>query len=168
MVQRLRQGEIDLTFTYSHPDMPRVLDSGNFDSRVVATTAFGPFSPTDKNGRAIFQLPGTEDRPLPWLAYAMDSVLARAEGVAVERGGEEMFVNITHQSMGVDMLKRYAVMGKGFGWFPAFTVGAELADGSLVPIGNAEHNIELEIRVYRARGRSRPIIDKIWEAISPA
>jgi len=164
MVQRLRQGEIDFTFTYAHPDMPWILDTGNFDWKVVTTTMFRPYAAKDPNGAPLYELPGTDDAPLPWLAYATDSVLARAEGLAIQNAGRDFSLNITHQSMSVDMLKQLALNGNGFGWFPAFAVSSEVEDGRLVPIGCDSDAIEMEIRLYRVKGRRRPIIDKIWNA----
>ncbi len=165
MVQRLRQGEIDLTFTYSHPEMPRVLDTGNFASKVVGRSAFGPYSPVAANGKALFDLPGSKDSPRPWLAYAMDSVLARAEGLAIERADDELFLQTVHQTMGVDMLKQFAVLGKGLAWLPDYAVAGEVAGGELVPVGAKEHIVDLEIRLYRSLGRSRPLVEKIWSAL---
>ncbi len=166
MVQRLRQGEIDLTFTYAHPDMPWILDTGNFDWKVVTTTSFKPYSPVNHDGQPLFSFPGTEANPLPWLAYATDSVLARAEGLALQHANDSvLFFQIAHQSMGVDLLKRLALNRKGFGWFPAFSIREELADGRLVPIGTDAHVIDLEIRLYRAKGRHQPVVEKIWGAI---
>jgi len=165
MVQRLRQGEIDFTFTYAHPSMPWILDTGNFDWKIVATTAFRPYSPVDEQGRARFELPGTDEAPLPWLAYATDSVLARAEGLAIQGIQRELHLQIMHQSMGVDMLKRLATYGEGFGWFPAISVVREVDEGLLVPVGTDAESVELEIRLYRAKSRSRKMVDKIWDAV---
>lgn len=165
MVQRLRQGEVDFTFTYAHPSMPWILDTANFDWKVVATTPFRPYSPRDGNGGARFELPGAPDSPLPWLAYATDSVLARAEGLAVQSSPHELHLQIVHQSMGVDMLKRLALHGEGFGWFPAMSVAPEVADGRLVPVGSTAETVNLEIRLYRSKSRPRPLIDKIWSAV---
>ncbi|MBT5297621.1 MAG: LysR family transcriptional regulator [Rhodospirillaceae bacterium] len=165
MVHRLRQGDIDFTFIYAHPDMPWILDTADFEWQVVGTTPFRPFSPVGADGRPLYELPGSEKEPLPWLAYATDSILARAEGLALQRSGAELNLQIKHQSAGVELLKRIALSGAGFCWFPNFAVRDEVEQGILQPIGNVSHEIDLEIRLYRGRGRTRPIVDKIWDEV---
>ena len=165
MVMRLRQREIDLAMTYSHPDMTRYIDTEGFESKLIGTTPFRPYSGVADDGKPVYDLPGRADALVPTLNYAMDSILTRAESLAIERSSAPLHLRSSHQSMAVDMLKNFAVMGRGIAWLPTFAIDLELAAGKLVAIGDASLIIDLEIRLYKASGRSRDVVDKMWKIL---
>ena len=164
MAYSLRRGDIDFTITYAHPDLPWMLDTGNFDWKIIANVAFRPYALADADGKPIYALPGRPEAPLPWLAYAQDSMLARLEGLILQRAKSELSLEIMHQGMAVEVLKQLALRGQGFGWFPEMAVAEEAAAGLLVPAGGKDTETDLELRIYRSRAHTRRIVEEIWEA----
>lgn len=162
MVQKLAQGEIDLAVTYAHPDLPLVLDSGEFISAVVGRGRFVPVSAAGADGRPLYSFDAPRETPIPLLAYATDSVLARFEGLAMQAVDGKVDLEIRHQSTVVDVLKRMVAKGMGIAWLPDFTIVDECARGDMLTIGTPAQALDLEIRMYRAKDQTRRAVTKVW------
>ncbi|MDD9877296.1 MAG: LysR family transcriptional regulator [Magnetovibrio sp.] len=161
MVQKLALGEVDLAVTYSHPNLPLVLDSGEFVSAVVGEGRIVPVSAVDGDGCPLYRI-DAGGAPLPLLAYATDSVLARFEGLAVQSLAAVQELEIRHQRTVVDVLKEMVLAGMGIAWLPDFCFRDESDQGVLAPIDGGDHSLDLAIRMYRKKDQVRPSVEKVW------
>ena len=53
--------------------------------------------------------------------------------------------------------------GVGLAWLPFSLVGRDIEAGSLVRADAASSDIEMEIRLYRARKSPKSLLQEIWE-----
>ena len=67
---RLVEGGCDLLIAYHHASQPLQLDAERYDMLVLGHEVIAPYVKAAGDGRAVFELPGTAARPLPYLGYA--------------------------------------------------------------------------------------------------
>lgn len=63
------------------------------------------------------------------------------------------------------VLKTMALEARGIAWLPASLIQAELAEGTLLPVGEGRWNAEVEIRVFRTPGKLPRAAERFWDAV---
>lgn len=154
------EGDCDFLLTYEHPRVPVLLDPARFPSLDLGQDSLVPVAAPGDDGRPMFRLTGG-DRPVPFLAYAPETFLAKLVGVLVaERGDALNLANIYENPM-AEGLKVMAMTGRGVAWLPASSVRHELASGALA-IADHDASISMRIRIYRSMEKVRPTVEKLW------
>ena len=110
-----------------------------------------------------FALPGTFEAPLPYLAYTAQSFYGRLVSIVRDRAGDPSFLAPRVENSIALVLKALALKSHGLVWLPGIAVGE--GPERLVPAGDARWEIEMEIRIYRAVEKSRPIVDRFWALV---
>lgn len=154
------EGDCDFLLTYEHPRVPVLLDPERFPALDLGEDRLIPVSVADA-GEPRFRLPGTKERPVPLLAYAPETFLARLVGVVMtERGDGLNLVNIYENAM-AEALKAMAVTGRGVAWLPESAVRHELEAGTLVVV-DPSASIDMRIRIFRSMEKVRPTVERLW------
>ncbi len=161
-VQNLTEGVCDFLICYSHPGFPLLIDGDRFPSRHLASDRLVPVSATADDGRPRFALPGSPQRPLPYLGYAADSFLGRAVEDLLARPGRRCHFARQYQDSLAGALLAMARAGHGVAWVPAGLAAEDLANGRLRRAGTGEWDVPLGISIYRSAERSRPRVDALW------
>lgn len=155
------EGDCDFLLTYEHPRIPVLLDPERFPSLDLGGDRMIPVCAPGEDGRPRHQLPGSRDRPVPFLAYAPETFLGKLVGLMVAEAGDGLNLAHIYENPMAEGLKVMVLAGRGVAWLPESAVRGELASGQLVPVGGAA-SIDMRIRIYRSMDKVRPIVEKLW------
>lgn len=164
-VRALFEGSADFVLSYAHPSIPLLLDPGRYPSVHLASERFFAVSAPDARGEPRYRLPGSRRAPLPYLAYSPNTFLGQAVEFIVGQQTEPPHLRCCFENPMADALKAMAVEGHGIAWMPENLIAEELQQGLLVPAGDAGFATGLDVRLYRALGGERSIVDTIWSSL---
>lgn len=163
------QRRVQFVLCHGHPAVPGRLDEGQYpvlrlsDDLLMPVSAARPAAPSQPL-HAIGQ-----DGVVPVLAYSEASGLgrimrSRMRGVfgdgavsAIAQG-----VSVVFTAHHAALLKTMALEGRGIAWLPQSLIADDLRAGTLVPAGNAQWNVPVEIRLYRQRAEMAPAAEALW------
>ncbi|MDF0750018.1 LysR family transcriptional regulator [Marinobacter sp. 71-i] len=166
-LEALESGECDLVLCYWHPDLPwgDRLTKENFEWLVLARESLVPVSVANERGGARFPLPGSQEQPVPLIAYhnrgflqsAIEGHLARQKLTA-----NLLPLNENTQSASIKALVK---QGFGMGWLPQRITEKSEQFGSLVRAGNERWDVPLEIRLIRRRDARSEDLLTLWKQL---
>jgi DNA-binding transcriptional LysR family regulator len=161
-VLSLVEGNCDLLLCYHHAALPIELDPLRFECRRLGTETVMPVSVPNRAGSPMFSLPGSKAHPLPCLAYTPTSYFGRVVDHIQARAGQQGCLLNGYESDLAELLKTMALSGHGLAWLPESCIAHELDEGKLVRAGGDQWTLTLEIRLFRAIGRRKPVLDTLW------
>jgi len=161
-VQGLNEGSCDLMISFTHPEISKHLDTSAFEHLLLGRDKLIPVCAPNSRGRPRFKLPGRVDEPVYYLGYGPGSFLGRIVDIILRRVSSSPCLALRYESTFAEALKAMALEGAGVGWLPRSGVDEALKQGRLVRVGSEEWEETLDIRLFRAKGRSRPLIDRVW------
>jgi LysR family transcriptional regulator, hypochlorite-specific transcription factor HypT len=162
-------GESDFMLAYTHPTSMLPLDPRAFQSVVIEHNLLVPVSAPDENGAPRHPVPGlAENRPSGYLAYTLSSGFGRLLDQCFGQREESLNLQRVFESHLAGVVKIMALEGRGATWLASRYVTADIASGHLVPAGDEEFSIELEVRLFRPTGRMSPACEQFWMAVGEA
>jgi LysR family transcriptional regulator, hypochlorite-specific transcription factor HypT len=157
-LQALVEGSYDFLLTFHHGNVPILLEPELYPHIVVGMDSFVAVRST--------ALAGDDTASLPLLSYAANSFLGRVATFAqAQAGSPPAHVSHTNENAMAEGLKFMALEGYGLAWLPRSLVTREIDEGTLTIVGP---EIPLEVRLYRSARRTRPIVEKVWNAAQAA
>lgn len=162
----LLSGSIDMMLTYWHPDMTLFSDeqSSLLQHLVVGHEQLLLCSATDANGEPRFSASKSMTK-LPYIAYDPDSLLEPV----IQMTMETLDIGVDLQRIGSEKhcvgVKAMVKGGFGTGWLPGRLAGSSIRHGQLVPLGDLQGRIPLEVRVYRLNSNSHSQLGLLWETL---
>ena len=166
-VQALTEGACDMMICFTHPEVPIHVEPRAFDQKILGQDRLIPVTVPDREGRPLHALPGEEGMPVSYLAYGVGSFLGRIVNVIRQRATIPHYLSPCYENNFAEALKVMALAGAGMAWLPESAIKVALDEGRLVRAGDVEWEESLEIRLYRAHGENRRVINEIWEITSP-
>lgn len=161
-VRTLMQGNSHFMLCHTHPGVETGLDSRHFASCRVGVDRLLPVSLPDGVVGAVERLPGTRKRPCRYLAYAETSAIGRAVELMLAERAHKLHLERVFTSHLAAVLKSMVRDGRGLAWLPASHIETELAAGQLVRCGDESWEIDIEIRLFRARERLPQAAEQFW------
>jgi DNA-binding transcriptional LysR family regulator len=170
-VMRLVEGGCDLLLCYHHPCQPVQLDAQRYDMLLLGRERLAPYARCDRRGKPEFLLPGTPERPLPYLSYGQNAYLGRMVEMITADADPALCLEKRYETDMAEGLKMMALGGHGIAFLPESAVAAEVRARKLASAG-ASFSVEMEIRLYRERpvpGRAakRAALD-LWDHLVEA
>lgn len=166
-VATLTEGETDFLIAYHHPQIPFIKESRGHPFVSLAVDRVVPYSGVDEKGAPLFKLPGNAHKPFPFLAYESGAYLSHIVEVILLSSGHPSFLQRSFETHMAEALKAMIVQGHGIGWLPESCAMRELNDGVLVEAGDESWTTDIDVRVYRSLDNTKPIVDMIWQHLSP-
>jgi DNA-binding transcriptional LysR family regulator len=167
-VLQLVERSCDLLISYHHPSQPIELDAVRYDMMVLSRELLQPYTGT-KGGRAVYKLPGTPQKPVPFLAYTQPAYLARLTETLVATSDPPLHLERCYETDMAEGLKMLALQGKGIAFLPSRSVTEEVELGQL-KVAHSQLSAPLEVRLYRERpSRERPgkpLANEIWSLLA--
>jgi len=164
-VLSLVEGNCDLLLCYHHFALPIELDAQRFEFLHLGDEMVMPVSVPNRAGSPAFSLPGAKAQPLPYLAYTPTSYFGRVVQHIQARAGQSGCLLNCYESDLAELLKTMALSGHGLAWLPESCIARELAEGNLVRAGGEQWTLRLEIRLFRAKERRKPVLDQLWRQL---
>lgn len=158
----LLNGGCDLLLAYADPAQPPAVSPTAVEWIQLGTDRIGPYAAAPG---PRFELPGTEQRPVPFVAHGPGAFLGRVtESLIAGRNLRLQAVARSDLTAAVAGLVREGI---GVGWLPALQ--ADGAGCALERIGDDGLTAQLEIRLYRRRS-DRPPSNAVqaWESAANA
>lgn len=159
----LMEGKADFVMVYHHPQLPIMKTSLSYPYLTLGHDRVVPCSATKPDGSPIFELPGSYEKPLPFMAYGSGAYLALVVERILLGAGRPCFLDRTSETHMSEALKAMIIEGHGIGWLPESCASREFSAGRLTIAGEACWTTEVEIRLYRAAESDNPMVDKIWD-----
>ena len=151
-VMHLVEGSCDLLLAYHHPSQPLPLNPDRYEMLSLGRETLAAYAKAGPDGQPLFSLPAATGQTVPFLAYASGAYLGRLVEVITKLAPEPLQLGSIYETDMAEGLKAMAIEGHGLAFLPASSVRKELKSKRLVraaPPG--EHEIEMEIRIYRER-----------------
>lgn len=164
-VLSLIEGNCDLLLCYHHADLPIELDAQRFEYLHLDDETVMPVSVPNRAGSPAFCLPGGTAAPLPYLGYTATSYFGRVVQGIQARAGQPGCLQTCYESDLAELLKTMALSGHGLAWLPERCIARELAEGKLVRAGSDLWTMRLQIRLFRAIDRRKPMLDDLWDKL---
>ncbi|HEY9119340.1 MAG TPA: LysR family transcriptional regulator [Marinobacter sp.] len=166
-LEALESGECDLVLCYWHPDLPwgDRLTEDDFVWLVLARESLVPVSVADERGDARFPLPGSQQQPVPVIAYHHRGFLQSAiEGHLTRQKLTANLLPLNENTQSAS-IKALVKQGFGMGWLPQRITEKSEQFGSLVRAGDERWDVPLEIRLIRRRDvRSNDLLT-LWKQL---
>ena len=160
-------GEADFMLAYTHPTSMLPLDPRAFQSVVIEHDLLVPVCAPDENGAPRHPVPGpSESRPSGYIAYTLSSGFGRLLDQCFGQREESLNLQRVFESHLAGVVKIMALEGRGTAWLARRYVTADFASGHLVPAGDEEFSIELEVRLFRPIGRMSPSCEQFWTTVA--
>jgi DNA-binding transcriptional LysR family regulator len=163
-VMSLVEGNCDLLLCYHHTNQPVQLDESRYEMVVLGTETIAPFSKADSEGRALYALPGSEQKKIPYLSYTPQAYLGRMVELILGQSPVRAHLDCVYENDMSEALKVMALEGHGLAWLPESAVTRELKGKRIARCGDAHWTGTMEIRLYRERGAQREVVDAVWNA----
>ncbi len=166
LVQSLEKGECDLLLCYWSPDIDflHALERSDYDYLVVGSERLVPVTALNRQGMPKFLLPGSDDAPLPYIGYNDQTFLQKALAARFRsRDPIPHLLNVNENAQAVSV-KAMIAEGYGVGWLPARLLNNQGEQG-LVPAGDSQWEIEIEVRIYRSHVSQHPMMDHFWKEV---
>ena len=154
----LKRGDVDFVIAYHAAGGP---PTGAMDSVVIGGDKLIPVSKPDADGKPIFEFdtPGIE---MPYLRFGDTAPIGKLlEPLLVKKGLLTRLRTVYENSM-AGALRMRARAGDGVAWLPKSLVAPDLENGLLVRTGEADWDIDLEIRLLRNPQRSNRLTRSLW------
>jgi LysR family transcriptional regulator, hypochlorite-specific transcription factor HypT len=176
----LLDAEVQFLLTHYHTSLVSRLDTDRFQRIELDTDVLVPISApalaaarrratrqetrnARSSGKPRYQLPGTADEPLPYLAYHPGSGVGRI--VSAFLAAKEPAASLAPSfSAPVMLLIDMARQGRGVTWAPYNMVRDDLSSGRLLRAGGQEWDIEIGICLFRSRARLTNAAERFWSA----
>lgn len=153
-VQALVEGGYDFLLTFHHASVPIPLDPVRYPS--VAVGQDGLIAVAETGRIEEWHTAG----PLPLLQYSRGSFLGLLTSLAQSQpGAPQTYVAHINENSMAEAMKFMALAGHGVAWLPRSLVLSEIENGQLQIVAP---ELPMEIRLYRNKDRSRPVIEQIW------
>lgn len=159
----LVEGAVDIMLCYYHMSVSPRIDETAFARKDLLTDRLIPVAaaqPAHANG---WDLSDPRGPTIPYLAYEQSSFLAMVVDSTVGRqplNAETIYIDGL-----VETIKRRVLKGSGFAWMPHTAISAELADGTLVPVGDERWCAPLTIAALADTTSFDPLAQALWERL---
>ncbi len=170
---RLVEGGCDVLISYHHASEPLQLDADHYDMVTLGQEVMAPYVKAGADGQALWALPGTAQKPLPYLGYAPGAYLGRVTDLILKQAGAAIHLDRVYETDMAEGLKVMALEGHGIAFLPFSAVQKEVAAHKLVPIGWPEAEslqITMAVRAYRAKPSAKHVpkhsAQALWSFLS--
>lgn len=147
-VELFSQGKADYLFCYAHEALSLPLDEQKFSGTTIGREYLVPVSIPDQNGQPRFALPGASTQPLPYVAYAHDSLFGKAVDQLILGKNHTCFLQRRFENVYSHTLKSMACEGLGLAWLPESAILPDLEKGSLCRAGDKRWDIGFDVRLF--------------------
>lgn len=143
---QLSEQNCDFLMCYKFAGVPIMLDEQKFHQIEIGTERLVPVYAAKSFPNKIWQLPGWENPPMPYLRYSSGSFL----GSVTEQvfSSKQPNLIIRHVDAFSEALKSLCLEGAGIAWLPKASIMNEISDGRLIVAGNEDWCIDLKLVIY--------------------
>ncbi len=158
----LRQGTVEFYLGYHHPAVPERLHEPEFVRYVIGKDRLVPVSLPAADGKPIFELPGSSQRPVPHLEYGSKSGIRRIVTAVLQNQPTPVWLREQCEVTIGLLIKPLVLRGWGVAWLLESLIRNELEQGELVMAGDEKWIIDVDICICRATCDQPRTTDEFW------
>lgn len=147
-IDLLNHGDVNYMFCYANEALSLPIDEKKFAFTTVGKDYLIPITLPSADGTPLFSLPGTPEEPLPFVAYAHDSVFGKAVDQLLQDRSHQCYLSRRYENAYSHTLKSLVKEELGLAWLPQSSIVSDLEDGLLCRAGDEHWDIEFDIRLY--------------------
>jgi DNA-binding transcriptional LysR family regulator len=147
-IDLLNQGHVNYMFCYASEGLTLPIDEKKFTYTTIGKDSLIPVTVPGQDKTPLFSLPGSTETPLPFVAYAHDSVFGKAVDQLIQGESHHCYLSRRYENAYSHTLKSLVKERLGLAWLPASSIVADLEDGTLCRAGDEHWDIEFDIRLY--------------------
>jgi LysR family transcriptional regulator, hypochlorite-specific transcription factor HypT len=159
---QMQQGKVHFVLTHAHPGVHGPLDSEAYVSARIGGDQLVPVSRPRSGGAPLHGIGRSSRGGVPVLAYSDPSGLGRIVRSVLGPRLDATKVHTVFTAHLASVLRSMALEGRGMAWLPKSLIEDDLRAQSLVAAADAEWNVDLEIRLYRARAMVGRAAESLW------
>jgi DNA-binding transcriptional LysR family regulator len=160
--QMMLQGEVNFLLCHHHPAAATKLHGQDFRSIKLGEDVLLPVSAKGATAGPLHELPGTQERPVAFLAFAETSGMGRILASCSAQQQRPMWLDTVFSSHVATVLTSMARSGRGLAWAPRSLIEDDLRRGDLVRAGTSEWDVPIEIHLFRPRSRQSQAAEAFW------
>lgn len=147
-IDLLNQGHVNYMFCYANESLTLPIDENKFTFTTVGKDSLIPVTTPNPDKTPLYSLPGTAESPLPFVAYAHDSLFGKAVDQLIQGQTHNCFLSRRYENAYSHTLKSLVRETLGLAWLPKSSITADLEHGLLCRAGGEHWDIEFDIRLY--------------------
>lgn len=147
-IDLLNRGDVKYLFCYARESIPLPIDDKKFEFMTIGKEFLIPVTVPDSEQKPMHSLPGTQEKPLPFIAYARESVFGKAVDQLIQKDSQNCFLTRRYENPYSHTLKSLVEEKFGVAWLPRAAIVSDLRTGKLQRAGNESWDIEFDIRLY--------------------
>jgi DNA-binding transcriptional LysR family regulator len=161
---QMQKGQVHFVLAHAHPKVPGSLDGGAYLSAIIGEDRLIPVSRPTASGAPIHRIGNKVAKDgVPMLAYSEASGMGRVVRAVLGRRLEALSLHAIFTAHLASVLRSMALDGRGVAWLPRTLIDDDLSAGRLVAAGDADLNVDLEIRLYRQHGDTGRAAEAFWQ-----
>lgn len=167
-IDMLVEGRVDFLLCHAHSALPEKVDTRDYVFHRVGRDMLVPVSIPLHGREPRFLVPrSVSDDAVLFLNYAPSMSMGRI--LRSRLGGlcAPSRLEIVYESDLAESLLAMAKQGTGLAWLPYSLVQRDLSAGTLVRADTQESDIPMDIRLYRARENTKPLVRTLWAYWNP-
>lgn len=161
-VADLRNRQIDFVIAYSSGYAHAIGADDAIESVLIGRDALIPVCKCRPDGSPIFELSAETTVQVPYLQFGGNAPISQHIEPHLEQHRLNAGLRTVYENSMAGALRIRARDGAGIAWLPRSLVAPDLENGQLTTIGQAEWQVELEIRLYRSRSHTNRLTRAIW------
>ncbi|MYN12329.1 LysR family transcriptional regulator [Pusillimonas sp. TS35] len=165
-IDMLMDGRADLLLCHAHEALPEKVDTRDYAYLRVGRDKLVAVSAPLPGAHPRYRVPrGAHDAAVPFLDFAPVMSLGRILRSRLHAICPSERLDAVYESDLAEAIHAMAREGAGLAWLPLSLVRGDLENGTLVRADTASSDIDMEIRLYRARRNPKTIVRVIWEVL---
>jgi DNA-binding transcriptional LysR family regulator len=157
------QGKAHFCLCHFHVSAPSVLDEKNFSSITLSADTLIPVSAPGPDGSSpLHAISQDQEKGVSYLSYGIESGMGRILAATLKISDQPLNLMPVFTSHAALVLAGMARNGQGLAWLPSSMVAADLDKGALVRAGDERWDIEIDVKLYRPRGRQSASAEAFW------
>lgn len=163
-IDMLVDGKVDMLLCHAHDTLPDRIDTQDYVYHRVGRDRLVAVSAAITGGHPRYRIPRQPGDPVvPFLDFAPSMSMSRILRSRLHSVCIQDRLDLVYESDLAEAIHAMVKEGVGLAWLPFSLVGRDIEAGSLVRADAASSDIEMEIRLYRARKSPKSLLQEIWE-----
>jgi len=147
-IDLLNQGHVNYLFCYANESYSLPIDKKKFTYTTIGKELLIPVTVPNSDKTPLFSLPGNPEEPIPFVAYAHESLFGKVVDQLIINKAHQCFLSRRYENAYSHMLKSMVRESLGLAWLPQSSIVYELENGLLCRAGDEHWDIEFDIRLY--------------------
>lgn len=147
-VELFTQGKVDYLFCYGHDMLNLPISQNRFSSLTIGNDSLIPVTIPDQNNRPLHFLPGSENHPIPYVAYEHESIFGKAVDQLVQDISHNCYLSRRYENTYSHTLKTMVREGLGVAWLPQSIVQLDFEKGQLCRAGDQHWDINFDVKLF--------------------